>query len=316
MTNKLFNRTKRTAWKLASNAKMLSEFLRDYRRYAALSTPSSKDELSKLKGRQLECQVTKDYHRIEKGLSISKPKRPFGLDPKQRLDIALSDSRNGIPGQSPEYLSYADSALEALELWNLNEKIDPAVSPSGSTLPKFEIDQSQLQAFFTSRRSIRSFDPDRALDLDVVRQAIRLAGHAPSVCNRQSWKTHLYTEQADIEKLLSHQSGNRGFGHTARGLLVVTADARLFSGSGERNQRWVDGGLFAMSIVWAMHGLGINSCMLNWSKGNSASEALRRDSGIAPQEDIIVMIALGYAMPDHRVARSPRRPVTEIFRHH
>ncbi|KNH23246.1 hypothetical protein ACU18_00050 [Arthrobacter sp. ZBG10] len=145
---------------------------------------------------------------------------------------------------------------------------------------------------------------------------MRLAGHAPSVCNRQSWKTHLYTEQADIEKLLSHQSGNRGFGHTARGLLVVTADARLFSGSGERNQRWVDGGLFAMSIVWAMHGLGINSCMLNWSKGNSASEALRRDSGIAPQEDIIVMIALGYAMPDHRVARSPRRPVTEIFRHH
>lgn len=316
MTNQLVIFAKRRAWKIASSAKMFTEFVRDYRRYAGLSTPSGTDELSNLRDRHLECQVTKDYHRIEKGLSISTPKRPFGVDPEMRLSKALSNRTHAdIPAEA-EFIGYADTALKALKLWNSTEEIDPEVSLPATVLPTFSIEEDQFEAFFTSRRSVRSFDPDREMEPEQVRRAIQLAGNSPSVCNRQSWRTHLYTEQSGIEKVLSHQSGNRGFGHTVKGLLVVTADPRLFSGSGERNQRWVDGGLFAMSIVWALHGLGIDSCMLNWSKGNSASNALRRDAGISAEEDIIVMIALGYATKDHRVARSPRRAISDIFEHH
>lgn len=316
MTNPLMAVTKRTAWKIASSGKMLIEFIRDYRRYAALSTPSGKEELANLSDRHLECQVTKDYHRIEKGLSIHNPKRPFGVDPEMRLSKALGGRTQADLPHDAAYVEFAGTALNALKLWNECEQIDPVVSPAAASLPEFSIHDEQLEAFFRSRRSVRSFDAERELDLNLVRRAVELAGNSPSVCNRQSWRTHLYTRPSDIQKVLSHQSGNRGFGHTASGLLVVTTDARLFSGSGERNQRWVDGGLFAMSIVWALHGLGISTCMLNWSKGNSASNALREDAGISPHEDVIVMIALGHAIEGHRIARSPRREITEIFEHH
>jgi hypothetical protein len=203
MTNRLVALTKRRAWKYASGAKMFTEFLRDFRRYANLSTPSGKDELPHLKDRHLECQVTKDYHRIEKGLSISKPKRPFGVDPETRLSKALGH-RTATDSSLAEadYLTFAHSALQALELWNSSEQIDPVVSPFASDLPVHTIEEDQLQAFFASRRSVRSFDTERELDIKKVQRAVELAGHSPSVCNRQSWKTHLYTDQADIEKVL------------------------------------------------------------------------------------------------------------------
>jgi hypothetical protein len=48
---------------------------------------------------------------------------------------------------------------------------------------------------------------------------------------------------------LSYQNGNSGFGHTVPALFVITSDMRIFEKSGERNQGWVDGGLFAMALV-------------------------------------------------------------------
>ncbi len=113
---------------------------------------------------------------------------------------------------------------------------------------------------------------------------------------------------------LSLQNGNSGFGSAVPTVALVTVDTQLFAGPGERNQGWIDGGLFSMSFVWALHGLGLDSCMLNLSLRNGRSDALRRTLDIPDYELPIMMIAIGYARPGHRVARSPRRPIDEIVR--
>lgn len=69
-----------------------------------------------------------------------------------------------------------------------------------------------------------------------------------------------------------------------------------------------------MSFVWALHALGVQSCMLNWSMPNRATAALRRVAGIDEGEDVIVLVAIGHRAGGSRVARSERRPAADFIK--
>ncbi|UDF14707.1 nitroreductase family protein [Antiquaquibacter oligotrophicus] len=279
------------------------------RRYQQLSAPTGSDALGALRGRNLESQVTRDYHRIEKGLALRDPRRPFGVAVRNRLELLLQNE-----GSESEYGKNAESALQALEEWNERGQIDASVSPKYVTLPASSISQDELTRFFKSRKSIRTYISTPVPE-DQVRQAVELAQHTPSVCNRQPWRVHVYHGEY-AQKVLGLHNGSAAFAKNVPSVAVITVDAPLFGGSGERNQRWIDGGLFAMSFVWALHGLGISTCMLNWSRSNDDSDRLRVTAGIPESEDVITLLAFGFANPEARVARSPIRPTTAVFVSH
>lgn len=299
------------AWILVSRMRILREFLRDGRRHIRHSVPLKRELLGTMPSTHLEAQITKDYHRIEKGLALPTPKQPFGADPRARLELALANP--SLKDQASDtYIAHAQTALSALDEYNERGVISDEISPLGVDLTPDAEATSFLRRLFETRRSIRNF-ADRQVDQDTVREAVRLAGLSPSVCNRQSGKAYYFDERQDIDAILALQGGNRGFGHTVRGVIVVTSDLRRFGGSGERNQCWVDGGLFAMSLVLALHGQGLGTCMLNWSKGNATSEKLRQQASIPGHENIITLIAVGHPAEGYRVARSPRRDLAEIM---
>jgi nitroreductase len=145
-----------------------------------------------------------------------------------------------------------------------------------------------------------------------VQEAVSYAINSPSVCNRQSWKVRVYSDAVGVETALSFQNGNKGFG-AVPAVAIITSDLKLFSGPGERNQAWIEGGIFGMSVVWALHALRIDSCMLNFSEGNRQGDALRRSLDISDSEVIVMMIAMGYGAEGVRVARSPHRSIDEIL---
>ncbi|MEJ1194031.1 nitroreductase family protein [Pseudarthrobacter sp. CCNWLW207] len=176
------------------------------------------------------------------------------------------------------------------------------------------MDQDELEEFFTTRRSVRNFDPARSVAKEQLALATTWALNTPSVCNRQAGRVYYFTEQSDVERVLRLQNGNAGFRSSVSAVAVVTVDSRLFTGATERNQRWVDGGLFAMTLVWALHGVGLQTCMLNWSATNKSSQRLRRETGIDGHEDIVVLIAVGHADQGHRVARSERRGLEQVMK--
>lgn len=269
--------------------------------------------------RNIECQLTKDYHRIEKGLALRKPKRPFGDSVRRRIESGLNNPMVGE--QLPEVSAHAQSALNALTEWNVREEIADDVSPTVNTPsvwdPILETEaQVLLSHFFATRRSIRAFDPNRSVDLKDIRQAVNAALSTPSVCNRQAWRVHLYTDQEDVARVIGHQNGNSGFGHAVPVVAVLTVDTRLFAGAGERHQRWIDGGLFAMSFAYGLHAAGLASCMLNWSMKNDASTRLRLSAGIDDHEDVLMLMAIGHTEDSVRVARSPRRAVDDVLKTH
>lgn len=255
--------------------------------------------------RHLEAQVTKDYHRIEKGLSLRDPKQPFGSSVQKRLEIAVPMLE---AGNNHALVETANSALIALRSWNEFGSVDDRVSPRGK--PGSDLSDS-TRALMTSRHSVRDFSPAEVSPL-LIQEAIGMAARSPSVCNRQPWNVRIFSGQAG-KRLLAHQNGNSGFGAHVPVVALVTVDARMFGGVGERNQGWIEGGIFASSLVWALHGLGVSTCMLNMSRTNRALEGLREEFSVANHELIIMLIALGYSANEHRVARSPRRSTNEIW---
>jgi nitroreductase len=161
-------------------------------------------------------------------------------------------------------------------------------------------------AFAASRHSVRQFTGE-PVDPEDMRAAIADAAKSPSVCNRATCMAYVAFSEAARARALSFQDGNRGFGHLAGAVIIVVSDMRGFIGFGERNQGFVDGGLFAMSLAYALHARGYGVCMLNWSATAGRDRRMRRALGIPSHQAVVTMMAVG-RMPERlRVAASPRR---------
>jgi nitroreductase len=168
-----------------------------------------------------------------------------------------------------------------------------------------------LLAFFGKRYSVRHFDP-APVDPALIHRAVGMAQKAPSVCNRQSGRVHVLVSDVKKTQALRYQNGNRGF-EVIPVVLVITSDLRCFLEPSERYQAWIDGGLFAMSLNYALHSLGLGACMLNWSVDAPTDAAMRAANAIPEHESIIMMMAVGHLPERFRVAQSPRRPIDEVL---
>ncbi|MCZ2817320.1 nitroreductase family protein [Modestobacter sp. VKM Ac-2984] len=295
---------------LLDGVEIWRETLGDGRRHIRHSAATDGRSALSAQARQIEAQITKDYHRIEKGLALRSPRVGFGTAPAARLDRDLPRYQQ-LPDHDPAVVSHARSALDGLHRWHEHTQHTDG-GPTKFPVTWAPRGDAETEAFFRSRVSVRDF-ADEPLDVALVRRAADLALSSPSVCNRQAWGLWSFSDHADIARLAELQNGNAGFRDQIPCLLVVTVDAQLFAGAGERNQRWIDGGLYAMSLVWALHAQGVASCMLNWSVGHAQSRRLREAAGIPDHMDVITLIAAGHPRDGLRVARSPRRSVDEVL---
>ncbi|MBK7822444.1 MAG: nitroreductase family protein [Tessaracoccus sp.] len=294
----------RVSQRILSGIKVRREFSIDCHDYLSTSGHMPDDELPTT---QRERDITIAYHQVEKGLSLPEPKRPFGQSARDQM-TSLS--------QHPHYLQVSEvareatsEALEALDLWANDEHISPAATPAGVA----PMARPELDDFFASRRSCRNYDMSRPVSEEALMAAVSAAQQAPSVCNRQAGRVRILTEPAHIKAALRLQNGNRGFTDGVPTLAIVTVDRRYFRGPGERNQRWIDGALFAMTLVWALHAQGLATCMLNWSMGATATRALRECMGFGDELDVICMVAIGHPAAGFHVARSRRRPQADVL---
>ena len=287
----------------------LREVLLDGWRYQRATTPKRRATSQETRGDQHEARLTMDYHRIEKGLALPQPKQPFGAAVRERMVDLLAETPP--PNSEGRYVELAEQAVSALDQWNAEGEIESSVTPLLSD-PFAGISPDEAIRFFGSRHSVRNYDPSRVPSTSELADGVALASNTPSVCNRQAFRVHFYRDRDEIDAILRIQNGATAFAQTVPALGVVTARRAMFVGPDERNQRWVDGGLFAMTLVWAFHALGLSTCMLNWALPNVSSNRLRELAGIPNGEDIVVLIAIGHAAEGARVARSEKRSIDDL----
>ncbi|MDJ0733594.1 MAG: nitroreductase family protein [Nostocaceae cyanobacterium] len=307
----------------------ISNYVYDLRRFLKWSSANYKINTQN----QLRAIITKDYHRIEKGLALKNPRVGFGREVIQRLLSNLLKHQEKFG--SDETIQIALNTLFAYYYFNLEQdlkdeqlyktliKLQEKIHTSESKTQQggvFKITKGYilksaeipLQAFFESRYSIRNF-ASNDVEMNLIEQAVAMAQKTPSVCNRQSSKVYVFSSEEDKRKVLSYQNGNRGFGDQANKVLIVVSDLENFTTIGERNQCWIDGGMYAMSVVYALHSLGLGTCCLNWSVEPQVDMALKRATGIKDSESVIMMIAVGHLPDELKVAQSPRKKVHEVL---
>jgi hypothetical protein len=293
--------------------------VRRYRRYStAFAPPSTRS--------QMRGHLVFDYHRIEKGLALPEPRPGFGRETILKLirDLAayrhehgeddLSDIVNSIFLEYREALDRSEISFP--EVYAHIQKHLGSAGRGGTLLLThdnlFAVPSEVARRFLASRRSIRAFTGE-PVSRAAIEAVVELAQNAPSVCNRQSARIFCSNERTTIDRVLAHQNGNRGFGHLLGAVVIVTTDLEKFHSLGERNQPFVDGGIFAMSFVLALHAFGLGGCMLNWSVEPGTDRALREEFDIPESHVIITLIGCGHPVDPVRVAMSPRDPLADIL---
>lgn len=273
-------------------------------------------------------------HSIEKGLSLalSSERWGFGIKIAKKLVSLLSEYRSkGFDEDQPaiqaalgaleEYLRLHKNTGHNLE--NLERKIEEVlnsykgVGRAGGTL---KIHRSAVEkaiksdfcAFVYSRHSIREYAP-QPVDLNLIKEAVSIALRTPSACNRQPWRVYVCDDSEKIKRLSKLQGGSRGFGEKAPCFLIITCDISSYDRSSEKNQVYIDGGLFSMSLIYSLHYLGLATCPLQWGKNFLVDRQLRKEFRIKDSEEIILMLTVGHMPEEVVVPQSKRERVEKIL---
>ena len=273
-------------------------------------------------------------HALEKGLSLSERKPGFG-NAKCRELLADALRYQQRFGSDPICQYTVEVVGNVLEFHAATGNTDSDLVAQFQSV-KNAIEQSQISfdahgglrsvrkqdiavslppnafQFFAARHSVRQFAAE-VIPEAAIREAVRIAQRSPSVCNRQSCRLYYSTDPEVIAKTLAHQNGAGGFGENAAAVFVVTSELGAFNRAGERNQAYVDGGIFAQTFALGMHALGFGTCFLNWSKTARQDRKLRRVLNIPDSEVIITLLVGGCLREEFVVAASPRLPIDEVM---
>jgi nitroreductase len=191
---------------------------------------------------------------------------------------------------------------------DLQSKIDHFSLTTQKVITKidyFKYVNAGFNEFSKSRASVRNYS-DLDLPMTKIMAALDLARSAPSACNRQAWRTYVYSDKKKIKTILEYQGGNRGFGHLTSKLIIVTGELGVFSSTNERNQVFIDGGIYSMNLLYCLHFEQIAACILNCSFDYSKEEEIKRYCSIKSSEVLIAMISCGLPPEEFGIANSPR----------
>ena len=256
------------------------------------------------------------YHSLEKGLSFSNQKKNFGLDKALNL-LKISKKYLEKYGLDKELLT----ALSVLGVyynitcsWGTeNEKIrifhekwsafDQELrgkitkQETGGTknivLQDSLISCSDFKDFAATRYSVRSFDQSRIIDNDLIERALDIAQTAPSVCNRQTSRVHIYNYE-DCAEIIENQLGDQGWTFEANQMFVITSDVSFFGSVAERKQPFIDGGMFSMLFILGLHAQNIATCCKMYVREPKIEKDFYKLTKIAECEVPIMLILAGH----------------------
>ena len=272
-------------------------------------------------------------HVIEKGMSLSHPREKFGVQKAMELLDLIGEFvecgyniKDSVPvmnalGVLRAYLAYheergfkPEEVLKKFEKYSmyLLEKEQYGIVEVNKAEMEKKV-RGSFPDFFMSRHSVRQYS-ERTIDVEDIEKAVKLAMKAPSACNRQSCKVYFYKDK-DVNKELGNLiAGNTGFDGEVQNYIVVTSDMSAFYDSFERNQVYVDGGIFTMALVEALHYYGIASCILQNGEYKERNLKFKEICKNIPEnEKIILFIAIGYYKDNFTYAVSHRKNLEDVL---
>lgn len=188
-------------------------------------------------------------------------------------------------------------------------KITENISCKEYTIKEFFSECNDFKDFAYSRHTSRYFSG--GVDKDIIFKAVELAKTAPSACNRQSIRVKVVSGNKK-EELLNLQNGNRGFGDTIGQILLITSNQADWDYN-FRTSAYLDGGIFTMNLLYALHYYKVCACTLNAHFSIKKQKKLRQITGLEKSEIPICLIAIGMPQANMMIAKSSRLDTENII---
>lgn len=185
-----------------------------------------------------------------------------------------------------------------------------------------------------ARRMVRSYDPGRRIDPNLLSELLRLATRAPSAGNTQGWQFLVLDDITSRDSFWSATSAGEpdDWLHrmmTAPALVLCLSDKQAYldryaepdKGWTDRSEdRWpvpywhIDAGMAAMILQLAAVDAGLGACFFGVPPERWA--AVRAAFGIPERLDLVGVVSLGYPAADRRSPslKRGRRPFDEVVR--
>ena len=174
----------------------------------------------------------------------------------------------------------------------------PGCSSSENAAPSFD-------EVYLSRRSIRTYDPDKTISKAELQELFKAAQNAPSWANFQPSKYYIALSKEMHDAVSEHLGANKDRAKNAPVLMVSTFEkgkSGFFQGqqTNELADEWGahDNGLSDAYLILKARAMGFDTLIM----GMRDSDGLRQVLGIPENETIMAVIALGYR------AENPREP--------
>jgi nitroreductase len=294
---------------------------------ASIRSLSNKNKLNSL--------IIRQSHGLEKALSLPSPEKnrgeatvrallknsnwyykKFGYDYTLRIAIDNLIGYKKINNSSSmtnikKLIEDIDSFIEKIKEYDFDKEILIGGSKL-FTKQEWEKNASEFdfKNFVSARVSIRNFSNEEIDDKD-IQESIKIALRSPSHCNRQPWKVRIYKGD-NKNHILQYQNGNKGFTDSIKVVLLITGTISSFNHK-ERSAVWIDGGLFSMSLIYALLNKKIGSCPLNTQYTIFQENSLRKAAKLADDEVPVMMLGLGYVKDTFSIANSSRKLLNDVI---
>lgn len=274
--------------------------------------------------------ITLRAHVVEKGLAMPQMRYNFGEENIRTLiSLLMEYAELKYDTGKDMYVNAVEAILEYENVHRIHDCQLPADIQDGinqlkalypditpSVQPVLTHEEMYYHGDFAyiarHRHSVRNFNgPVNEHDLQ---SALELAGTAPSACNRQPCRIHVISKGTLFDEITKIQSGNRGFGHLADKLLIVTSDVSGYNSLYERNCPFVDGGIFVMNLLYSLQYYGIAACTLNCCLDAERDKKLR--SLLRTNDAFVAVIAIGNCPDNVKVVKSERITSEEYIINH
>ena len=326
--SRIVTRSKQRLRRLIHRARSIQVTVTDFWRFHKFAAPGGKDT----KPENRRGLMLYHAHSIEKGLSRADFRPMFGESAIHELAKMLNTWIKKSGDTDDFCFKTACGALNAyrvrhIELGMPSEWFDQHFhegvlrhvqksengNASRTVVRDVEGDKG-FESVVTTRVTQRIFT-DHPVDRCSVERAVSLAMHAPSACNRQSARLHIVECPSKIAEVLAIQGGLRGYSPPPV-LLLVTSETSCYVEATERNLPYVDGALFAMTLLLSLEYQNLSTCALTAMMWPKAEKKIRSLLAIPQSETFVMFIGAGNAPLRSVVPKSPRAPLSEIVKVH
>lgn len=284
------------------------------------------------RNRRTSIELRRNIHRLEKGI-IMRPRRDvFARDyigeTIEFYERAISQYCEDKESCDTSELEWATSVLQRYfelsatgdervdEMRARFEKIKDSYKSTGKSAPYKSADRKahgvtfgDMQALSRHRRSVRWFTKKKVARSDLDK-ALAVAAQSPTACNRMPYEYRIFDDPKLVKEVADIPFGAGGYSHQIPTIAVVVGKLDSYFSPRDRHAIYVDSSLSAMSFMYALDTLGISSCVINWPDFEPLELKMQKKLGLAPDERVVMLIAIGYADPDGEIPYSMKKDVT------